>query len=173
MQAITIKIRINPTDSALLKQLALEYIQVVNRLTEEAEQNGAFPKVTTKDVTSNLPSAVLNQAIRDAKSVYRKGKKLGKRPILKKPVYYVNNQNYTIGDSTISFPIIIDGKVKKTSFPATITERDRELLNNAKFGLMRVVVRSSKWYAQVSLEVPTEQESFSTVEMGVDLGLKL
>lgn len=173
MQTVTIKIRIHPTDESRLKYLAQEYIQVINHLTQEADQKGTFPQVTTKDILANLPSAVLNQAIRDAKSVYRKTKKLGKRPILKKPVYYVNNQNYTIGEASVAFPIRVDGKAKKTLFPATITDRDREMLENAKFGLLRVVEKSGQWYAQVSLEVPTKHESSNIAEMGVDLGLKV
>lgn len=173
MQTVTIKIRIHPTDESRLNDLAKEYIQVINRLTEEADRKGTFPKVTTKDIVANLPSAVINQAIRDAKSVYRKTKKLGKRPILKKPVYYVNNQNYTIGETFVAFPIMVDGKAKKTRFSATITERDREMLKNAKFGLLRIVEKSGKWYAQVSLEVPTKLESSNLAEMGVDLGLKV
>ncbi len=84
MQALTVKIRIFPDRPNVLRQLGKEYIRVVNQLSEQAEQLGIFPKVTTKDVESQLPSAVCNQAIRDAKSVYRKTKKLGTRPILKK-----------------------------------------------------------------------------------------
>lgn len=95
MQALTVQIRIFPEQPDVLHQLGKEYIRVVNQLTEQADQLGAFPKVTTKDVETILPSAVCNQAIRDAKSVFRKIKKLGVRPILKKPVYFVNNQNYS------------------------------------------------------------------------------
>ncbi|MDT2237109.1 hypothetical protein P7H19_13530 [Paenibacillus larvae] len=43
--------------------------------------------MTTKDVETVLPSAVCNQAIRDAKSVFSKIKKLGVRPILKKCIF--------------------------------------------------------------------------------------
>jgi putative transposase len=104
MQSITIKIRFFPKQSHDLKILSRKYIQVINSLTERAEKEGSFPKITSKDVESILPSAVLNQAIRDAKSVFRKAKKEKKRPILKKPVYYLDNQNYSIGESSIYFP---------------------------------------------------------------------
>lgn len=47
-----------------------------------------------------------------------------------------------------------------------------ELLGNAKFGLMRVVEKSGKWYAQISLEVPTSESNSENI-MGIDLGLKV
>ncbi|MED1785898.1 transposase, partial [Brevibacillus fortis] len=95
MQVLTVTIRIFPVQPDILRHLGKEYIRVVNLLTEQAEQLRSFPKTTTKNVETILPSAVCNQSIRDAKSVFRKSKKLGGRPILKKPVYFVNNQNST------------------------------------------------------------------------------
>ncbi|MEK3682358.1 RNA-guided endonuclease InsQ/TnpB family protein [Paenibacillus sp. FSL R10-2736] len=172
MQSVTIKIRFFPSNSIELKSLSREYIRVINLLTEQAEQEISFPKLTTKHVEAKLPSAVLNQAIRDAKSIFKKVRKDRKRPILKKPTYYINNQNYSIGDSSIAFPIIVNNKVKKTIFPALITERDKQFLQNAKCGLMRIVEKSGKWFAQVSLEVPTELTTGEHV-MGIDLGLKV
>lgn len=172
MQALTVKIRIFPDQPNVLQQLGKEYIRVVNDLTENAEQLGMFPKNTTKDVETTLPSAVCNQAIRDAKSVFRKIKKLGVRPILKKPVYFVNNQNYTVSENTVAFPIVVDGKTKKTAFRAMTTKRDMELLRKAKLGLMRIIEKSGKWYAQISLEVPTEEIQRDHI-MGIDLGLKV
>lgn len=172
MQALTIKIRFFPDNPELLRQLSREYIHTVNALTEQAEKEGSFPKVTTKDVDAHLPSAVLNQAIRDAKSVSKKMKKEGKRPILKKPVYFVNNQNYTIGEQMIAFPIMLDGKTRKTRFRAMVTERDKNLIQHAKLGLMRIVEKRGKWYAQVSLGIPVTEKKKEKV-MGVDLGLKV
>ncbi|MBB3869326.1 hypothetical protein HNR78_002219 [Parageobacillus toebii NBRC 107807] len=169
---MTIKIRFFPDNPELLRQLSREYIHTVNALTEQAEKEGSFPKVTTKDVDAHLPSAVLNQAIRDAKSVSKKMKKEGKRPILKKPVYFVNNQNYTIGEQMIAFPIMLDGKTRKTRFRAMVTERDKNLIQHAKLGLMRIVEKRGKWYAQVSLGIPVTEKKKEKV-MGVDLGLKV
>lgn len=172
LQTITLNIRFFPHNPQLLRQLGEEYIRVVNELTEQMENQKSFPKITTKHVNANLPSAVLNQAIRDARSVFKKMKKTGKRPILKKQVYFVNNQNYTIGKDIITFPIMQNGKVKKTKFRAMITERDQKFLTNAKLGLMRIVEKSGKWYAQVSIGVPVSEKDNEKV-MGVDLGLKV
>lgn len=166
------KIRFFPAPSRPLKILGREYIRVVNQLTEQAELEGSFPKITTKNVAAELPSAVLNQAIRDAKSVYKKCKKEKKRPILKKPVYFINNQNYCVGVDSIAFPILVNGKTKRTSFPAIVTERDQQFLGQAKYGLMRIVEKAGKWYAQISLEVPTTETKSESI-MGCDLGLKV
>lgn len=148
-----------------------EYIRVVNVLTEQALAKGSFPNITTRNVDAFLPSVVLNQAIRDAKSVYRKAKKLGRHPILRKRLYFVNNQNYTIGEECVAFPIMVNGKAKKTGFPAKWTQRHWELLTNAKLGLLRIVEKSRKWYVQIAIEVKTPVRDETNI-MGVDLGLK-
>lgn len=171
MQSLTIKIRFFPDNPNLFRQLSQEYIRIVNELTEHAIQQKSFPKMTTKDIKTILPSAICNQAIRDARSVFAKFKKTGKRPILKKPVYYINNQNYTILDNAIAFPIVVEGKTKKTYFHAIPTERDIELIKKSKLGLMRIIEKSGKWYAQVSIQVPEEKSTGENI-MGVDLGLK-
>lgn len=174
IQPITVKIRFFPKDISGLKELSKEYIRTVNTLTERAEIEGSFPKVTTKNIEAALPSAVLNQVIRDAKSVFRITKKRKKRPVLKKPTYCINNQNYSLDQSSLAFPIMVNGKAKKTIFPALITERDKKILQEAKLGLMRVVEKSGKWFAQISLEVPTPSQKPTKEQlMGIDLGLKV
>lgn len=173
VQALTIKIRIASDNTHIFRCLSHEYIRIVNSLAGQAWENGSFPKVTTKHLTAALPSAVLNQAIRDAKSVYRKSKKQHKLAILRKPSYFVNNQNYAIGDETVAFPILVDGKTKKTVFPAIVTDRDRQLLKGAKLGLLRLVEKSGKWYTQISIETPDSEPVQSGATMGVDLGLKV
>ncbi|CAM3275663.1 IS200/IS605 family element transposase accessory protein TnpB [Paenibacillus taichungensis] len=172
MQTITIQIRIFPAHPSVLLDMGQEYIRTVNELTKQAEVSGTFPKLTSKSVQANLPSAVKNQIIRDARSIFQKFKKDKKRPILKKRVYYVNNQNYTIGDHHISFPVVIDGKVQRLVVPAILPDRERVLLANSKHGLLRVVQKSKKWFVQVAIERPTEQAS-GDIMIGVDLGLKV
>ncbi|MGG1517474.1 transposase [Paenibacillus oryzisoli] len=172
MQTVTIQIRIFPVNASVLVEMGHEYIRAVNELTAVAEASGTFPKLTSKNVNANLPSAVKNQLIRDAKSIHQKTKKQMKRPVLKKRVYYVNNQNYTIGNDCISFPVVIDGKVQRLVVPALIADREREMLSNSKHGLLRVVQKSTKWFVQISIERPPEQVS-GDIAMGVDLGLKV
>ncbi|SDD78180.1 transposase, IS605 OrfB family, central region [Paenibacillus sp. UNCCL117] len=172
MQTVTVQIRLFPSHPSVLVNMGNEYIRTVNLLTEQAEASGTFPKLTSKNIDANLPSVVKNQLIRDARSIFQKSRKNKKRPILKKRVYYVNNQNYTIGDDSVSFPACIDGKVQRLVVPAYIAERERNMLANSKQGLLRVVQKSNKWFVHVSVEKPTGQAT-GTAEMGVDLGLKV
>ncbi|TDL48196.1 transposase [Paenibacillus dendritiformis] len=172
MQTVTIQIRIFPSNPSILVDMGNEYIRTVNRLAEQAEASGTFPKLTSKTVQANLPSAVKNQAIRDAKSIFQKSIKEKKRPILKRRVYYVNNQNYSIGENTVSFPFCVDGKVQRLRTPALIADREKNMLQSSKLGLLRVVQKSNKWFVQISLERPTEQVTGGAT-MGIDLGLKV
>ncbi|CAM4013098.1 transposase [Paenibacillus alkaliterrae] len=172
VQTITVQLRIFPSDPTLLKQIGTEYIQTVNRLTEQAEGLAVFPKLSSKDIQAHLPSAVKNQAIRDARSIHQKTKKTGKRPILRKRVYYVNNQNYSIGDTTVSFPVMVDAKVLRLKVAAHLSEREATLLSSGKLGLLKVVEKSGKWYVQAAVLVPKEQPSGDTI-MGIDLGIKV
>jgi putative transposase len=158
LQTVTVQIRIYPSNPALLVQMGNEYISTVNRLTEQIELQGSFPKLTSKTVQANLPSAIKNQLIRDAKSIYQKAKKEKKRPVLKKRVYYINNQNYLIRDDRVAFPVVIDGKVQRITIPATLTDREKALLASSKLGLLRVVQKSSKGYVQVSIERPASYQ---------------
>ena len=67
-QTITVKVKLLPTKEqiCLLEQSSHEYIRVINELVSEMVEL----KKSTKDVLANLPSAVKNQAIKDAKSVF-------------------------------------------------------------------------------------------------------
>ncbi|MCY9692870.1 RNA-guided endonuclease InsQ/TnpB family protein [Paenibacillus alginolyticus] len=172
MQTVTIQIRIFPTYPVLLRELGKEYIEIVNQLTAQAKAEGTFPKISTKDVEANLPSAVKNQAIRDARSIHNKSKKNEIRPVLKRRAYYLNNQNYSIVDNAVAFPVMMDGKVQRLSISALTTERDQRLLSSGKLGLLKVVEKSGKWYVQIAIELLTEQV-IGDVTMGIDLGLKV
>ncbi|WP_339808920.1 transposase [Paenibacillus sp. FSL R7-0337] len=172
LQTVTIQIRIFPTHPSVLVDMGGEYIRTVNELTEQAERSGTFPKLTSKTVHANLPSAVKNQVIRDAKSLFQRFKKTKKRPLLQKRVYYVNNQNYTIWGNHISFPVMLEGKVQRLVVPVLLSDRERDMLSNGKLGLLRVVQKSAKWFVQISIERPTQPADGHEV-MGIDLGLKV
>ncbi|MED1694886.1 hypothetical protein P4U84_23740, partial [Brevibacillus agri] len=83
-------------------------------------------KMRATDSSASLPSAVKNQAIKDAKSVFKKAKKskFTTVPVLKKPVCIWNNQNYSFDFTHISMPIMIDGKVTKTPIRALLVDKD-------------------------------------------------
>ena len=113
-----------------------KYIACVNSLVALHLSGVSIQKFSSKDVVAELPSAVKNQAIRDAKSVLRRYAKKqwkveqkrawfeaqgktpkhpirdAKVPVLHRPVLLVNNQNFKIDldAKTVSFPLFRDGE---------------------------------------------------------------
>lgn len=172
MQTVTVQIRIYPSRPELLRKHGAVYVATVNSLTKQAEALGSFPRLTSKNVEAELPSAIRNQVIRDARSIHTKTKNQGNRPILRRRAYYVNNQNYSIGTDTIAFPVMIEQRVQRLTVSARITEREQRLLSSGKLGLLKVVEKSGKWYVQISVNIPAEKTP-SVATMGVDLGLKV
>ena len=171
-----------------------EYINTVNRLVSDAASGHSIAKTTTADVSANLPSALLNQCIRDARSIVKKhykychkavlkNRSLVKRssnirvkapnlPILKKPCCYINNQNYRLKDNCIEFPVMINGKSKRISVFVKLTDRQKALFSNAKFGTMRIVTKNHTLVAQIVYEVSEPELKSDGNVMGVDLGIK-
>jgi hypothetical protein len=82
---ITVKIKLEPTreQSDRLKSTMTEYIRLVNQIVSDYFSADASLKCSSKDVVADLPSAVKNQTIRDAKSVFVKYKKRSRSLFLK------------------------------------------------------------------------------------------
>ena len=144
-------VKVYPTEyqKTLITQTMTEYIDTVNSLVSEAVSGHSIAKTTTADVSADLPSALLNQCIRDAKSIVKKhykycrkavlkNRSLAKRgsairtkapnlPILKKHCCYINNQNYKVKNNCIEFPVMIDGKSKRISVFVKLTDRQKAL----------------------------------------------
>lgn len=70
---LTVKFKILPTkeQEKYLQETLNEYILTVNSIVQTMI-NTQYVKFTSKDIQANLPSAVKNQAIQDAKSVFKK-----------------------------------------------------------------------------------------------------
>ena len=129
----TVKLYPTQEQKILLEKTMLGYIQTVNSLVSAAASGISIKDCTTADVEADLPSALKNQCIRDAKSIVKKhykecrkavlkNRSLSKRgsairtkapnlPILKKPCCYINNQNYQVKDNCIEFPVVVDGNI--------------------------------------------------------------
>ena len=189
-------VKVYPTEyqKSLIVQTMKEYIDTVNGLVSDAMRGHSIAKITTADVSASLPSALLNQCIRDAKSIVRKhykychkavlkNRSLAKRgsvvrtkapnlPILKKTCCYVNNQNYKIKDDCIDFPVMINGKSKRISVSVKLTDRQKALFADAKFGTMRIVTKSHALVAQIVYEVTEPKLKSDGNVMGIDLGIK-
>lgn len=189
-------LKLYPTEyqRILITDAMAEYIDTVNSLVSDATSGRSISKITTADISANLPSALTNQCIRDAKSIVKKhykachkavlkNRSLAKRgsnvkvkapnlPILKKPCCYVNNQNYKIKNKYIEFPVMINGKSKRISVLMKLTERQKSLFSDAKFGTMRIVIKNHTFVAQVVYEVTEPELKTDGNVMGIDLGIK-
>jgi hypothetical protein len=194
-----------------------KYIACVNSLVALHLSGTSIQKFSSKDVVAELPAAVKNQAIRDAKSVLQRYAKKqwkverkrawfaeqgktpkrpirdAKVPILRRPVLFVNNQNFKIdlNAKTVSFPLFRDGEtaprkttrnsVQKVIRVATVTPHQREILTmTPHLSTLRIVIKGDKLLAQVgyAVEEPEAAEldvllaDPNTLVMGVDLGIK-
>ncbi|TCI51400.1 transposase [Exiguobacterium sp. SH5S13] len=177
-QTLTVNIKLHPTKAqqATFEAMSRTYIATVNRIVSDMVAAQTMLDLTSRHVVADLPSAVKNQAIQDAKSVFRKAKKKDFRvvPFLKKPYCTWNNQNYSFDFESIAFPVIIDGKVAKAAIQADMVDpdnRNAELLAH-KLGTLRITMKSNKWIAQIAVTIDTIEKTGTRV-LGVDLGLKV
>ncbi|MEK5187138.1 transposase [Solibacillus sp. FSL W7-1324] len=178
-QTFTLQIKLMPSkeQALILKAMSENYIQTINNLVDEMVNVKQTTKKTSKDVQVDLPSAVKNQAIKDAKSIFSKVrmKKFSIVPLLKKLVCVWNNQNYSFDSTSISMPLYIDGKVKKVPIRALMKDENNRIqkaLTENKLGTLRITQKKKKWIAQIAL---TSEPVFKngTKIMGVDLGIKV
>lgn len=173
-QTLTIKVKLNPTSEqiSMLKEVSLEYITTINSLVSEMVDEKKATKKTSAHIDAKLNSAVKNQAIKDAKSVFQKAKKSKYKiiPVLKKPQVIWNNQNYKIGGESIEMPFLINGKSKRVAIGADLTNRMFHLINEGKLGTLRITQKSGKWIAQIAIALKTEEVADGQV-MGIDLGI--
>ena len=189
----TVKLYMTREQKSLITATMTEYINTVNSLVFDAANGISISKYTTTDVTASLPSALTNQCIRDAKSIIkkynkacrdadRKNAKLAEQdkdfkivatvPILKKPCCYINNQNYKVNGDCIEFPVLINGKSKRLSVKAKMTDNQKAIFATSKLGTMRIVYKNNKIVAQIVYEVAEPIYYGEGNVMGVDLGIK-
>ena len=167
----TVKLYLPKEQKELLVGTMNEYIHTVNRLVSLSVNGTSITKYTSADVMADLPSAMKNQCIRDAKSVVnkynkavRKYKLLKKKAekkksdvvireptvsVLRKPCCFVNNQNFKIDGDYICFPVLVDGKSKRISVSTSMTDKQKQIFSNAKLGTMRIVFKGNKIVAQI------------------------
>ena len=213
----SLKLELNSEEETVLRAEMEKYIACVNSLVALHLSGVSIQKFSSKDVDAELPAAVKNQAIRDAKSVLQRYAKKqwkverkrawfaeqgktpkrpirdAKVPILRRPVLFVNNQNFKIDldAKTVSVPLFRDGgtaprktkrnSVQKEIHVATITPRQREILTTTShLATLRIVRRGDKFFAQVGYKVEEPETDDlnalladpKTIVMGVDLGIK-
>ena len=184
---ITVQIKLLPTaeQTILLNNVMQEYIHTVNNVVDCCVHAEDKLKLTSKNVFADLPSALKNQAIQDAKSVFKKytknlkvnakkesdKQKKIKVPILKKPIAVWNNQNYAVKLGYISFPVLINDRSTRIMVKTIVADYQSNLLSN-KLGTLRITKKSGKYIAQIAANIEPVQSVGINV-MGIDLGLKI
>jgi len=143
----TIQVRLYPTSEQgrLLMAHGLEYISTVNVLASALDADMLPEKVSTKDFQAHLPSAVKNQALRDARSVFKRSLELDCLPVLKKPICQWNNQNWRIESSMLILPVWRDGKTQQEHI------RCADMALEGKAGILRIKKKRGKWIADITL----------------------
>jgi IS605 OrfB family transposase len=164
----TVPVRLYPTpdQAALLRAHCQEYISTVNVLVQALDSDALPEDASTKDFTAALPSAVKNQALRDARSVWKRSFELGIIPVLRRGICQWNNQKWRIEGGLLIIPICQNGQVGQT----TIRCSGAEPLG--KPGILRIKRKRGKWVADVAYTFASPEPTPDTDIMGVDLGVK-
>src|SRR5438128_12413357 len=149
MSKTTLQVRLYPTSQQghLLMAHCLEYISTVNVLVAAFDSGVLEGKVSTKDFRACLPSAVKNQALRDAQSVFKRSFELGCIPILKKPICQWNNQNWRGEQGMLVLPIYLNGKTQQVRI------RCVDLPLQGKVGTLRLKKKRGKWIADIAVKI--------------------
>ena len=163
MSKTTVQARLYPTteQSCLLMAHCQEYVSTVNVLVAAFDSDVLTGKVSTKDFTAMLPSAVKNQALRDAQSVFKRSFDLGCIPALKKPICQWNNQNWRIEQGILIVPLYLDGKTQQVRIACA------DLTLPGKAGTLRLKKKRGKWIADITLtlEDPAPTDGQATMAM--------
>ena len=190
----TVKLYPSKYQSELIRAAMSEYISTVNSLVSDAASGKSIARITTADVDAQLPSALRNQCIRDARSIIRKYYKschstvlknrslarktsniritAPKLPILRKPCCYINNQNFKVNGNNIEFPVIIGGRSKRIVVKTQISDKQKALFASYKLGSMRIVLKGKSLVAQIVYDIDEPMSADAGNIMGVDLGIK-
>lgn len=171
----TVQVRLYPTpaQAAIFQAHCQEYISTINVLVA-ALDSAVLPDggkgASTKDFTAALPSAVKNQALRDARSVWKRALTLGVLPVLRKPICQWNNQNWRIEgreDGMLVIPVAHDGRI------AQIAIRCASVALEGKPGMLRIKRKRHRWMAEITFTLPEPEPTTGEAAMGVDLGIKI
>jgi IS605 OrfB family transposase len=165
----TLPVRLYPTpdQAATLRAHCQEYINTVNVLVAALDSDVLAEGASTKDFTAALPSAVKNQALRDARSVWKRSFAVGVVPVLRKPICQWNNQNWHIEGEALLIPVYQNGQVGQIAIRCSTVEP------LGKPGLLRIKRKRGKWVADVAFTLPEPEPTTAQGIMGVDLGVKV
>ena len=148
-----------------------------NRTSIAAELKADNTKLSTKHFNEVLPSAVINQNIREVKALYKRFKKSNSKKDniefkRNQPLCY-NNQNYKIKEHFVAFPLYTS-KSKRYWFPLvkneTFIKLIKEIDKGAKLGKASLFRRGHKYYFAVSIKLEVDKLNGNNI-MGIDIGL--
>ncbi len=163
---VQVRLYLTPEQSHVLTAHCQEYISTVNVLASALDADMLPEKFSTKDFIAALPSAVKNQALRDAHCVFKRSLELEVLPVLKKPICQWNNQNWSLEQGMLTLPVSLNGKTQQ------IHIRCADITLEGRPGILRIKKNRGKWIADITVTiakpVPVEQEGV----MGIDLGVK-
>jgi putative transposase len=170
----TVQVRLYPTpaQAAILRAHGQEYISTINTLVAALDSD-VLPDggkgTSTKDFTATLPSAVKNQALRDARSIWNRSLTRGVLPVLRRPICQGNNQNGRIEDGILVIPVAQDGCI------AQIAIRCASVALDGKPGMLRIKRQRHRWIAEIARTLPEPEPEPSDGQgvMGVDRGIKI
>jgi putative transposase len=166
----TYQVRLFPTpeQSRLLMAHCQEYIGTVNALAAALDAD-VIPHegFSTKDFVAALPSCVKNQALRDARSVFKRSLELDWLPMLKKPICQWNNQNWQIEQGRLTLPVCLDGKIQQIEIACADIELE------GLPGILRIKKKRGKWIADATMTQAKPAPSQEEGVMGIDLGIKV
>ncbi len=167
----TLQVRLYPTpeQGRLLMAHCQDYIQTVNVLSSalDADLIPHDDTFSTKDFVASAPSCVKNQALRDARSVFKRSLELDCLPVLKKPMCQWNNQNWGLEQGILTLPVSINGKTQHIQIACAHVTLD------GLPGILRIKKKRGKWIADITMTIPKPQPVERDGIMGIDLGIKV
>jgi putative transposase len=177
----TVQIRLYPTraQARMLREHCQEYINCVNVIVEAYDADMLPVGFSTKDFVAPLPSAVKNQVIRDAQSIYNRSFELGRIPHLKKPFAQWNNQNWQIESEGIQSKKKggVDGVLIIPMWNGTKTKQVKikccGQIPVGEKGTLRIKKKDEKWVADATTTLPNVEPTSGEIIMGVDTGIKV
>jgi putative transposase len=167
----TLQVRLYPTpeQSHVLMSHCQEYISMVDVLVSalDADVIAHDDTFSTKDFVTALPSCVKNQALRDARSVFKRALELDCIPVLKKPICPWNNQNWSLEQGILTVPVSLGGKTQQIHIHCA------DVALAGLPGILRIKKKRGKWIADVTMTIAKPKSVEQDGVMGIDLGMKV
>ncbi|PTQ54198.1 MAG: Mobile element protein [Hydrogenibacillus schlegelii] len=175
MQTITLRLRLHrPTQAKIrrYRELVERTTAFANNLVAAGRPKGLTSRTAREYLAGDLPSAVINQALRDVAA---------HRDVQKFRVLWpsFNNQNLRlkkVGDFwTAAFPT----QAGRVRVPLSVTAKQEAMLSrlgrDVKQGAAKLYEKRGRWYLALSVTLPVEEKAAGPVPgkvAGIDMGLR-